>query len=349
MHDQAALAAIAIALGVVVAVALFVPFVWLSYRRAGTLSAGRSLTYVAVLVYFFAIWVFTLLPLPDPDTLQCVGRNLRITEFVDDINGAIARGHPLTDPAVLQLVFNIALFVPLGFFVRFVARRGVVVAFLIGLATSVFIECTQGTGVWGLYPCAYRVFDVDDMLTNTTGAVLGSLLALPWHRRRLDPGIVHEPRPVTRGRRLIGMVCDLLTAAIATVVLSVGTQVVLRYVVHDERAVLSGDLAGQVGDWGTLGLTVALVLVTGRTVGDYAVEIRFGEPGILQRLIRFFGGVGGFLVLQLLPHGVPLSAVFAVICLVWMWRGDHSGLPGLGGHRVRDARSVHRDSDVPPH
>lgn len=345
MHDQGILAAIAIGLGVVVAVALFVPFVWLSYRRAGTLSARTLLTYVAVLVYFFAIWVFTLLPLPDPDTMQCAGRNLQFTQFIDDIRGATQRGHPFTDPATLQLVFNVALFVPLGFFLRYVGRRGIVVAFLVGFGTSVFIEFTQGTGVWGLYPCAYRVFDVNDMLTNTTGAVLGSLLALPWHRRRLDPAIAHEPRPVTRGRRLVGMVCDLLTVFFVSILLSVATQLVLRYVAHDEQAVRAGHVASQVGSWGTLALTALLVLVSGRTLGDDAVEIRFGDPGIRQRLIRFLGGVGGYLVLQLLPWGVPLSGVFALVCLVWMWRGDHSGLPGIGGHRVRDARPVRQVAD----
>lgn len=347
MHDQVALAAIAIGLGALVSVVLFVPFVWLSYRRLGTLSLRIVLVYLAVLVYFFAIWVFTLLPLPNPDTLQCAGRNLRVSAFVDDIRGAIARGHPMTDPAVLQLVFNVALFVPLGFFVRFVARRGVVVAFLIGLATSVFIECTQGTGVWGLYPCAYRVFDVDDMLTNTTGAVLGSLLALPWHRRRLDPAVVHQPRPVTGGRRLVGMLCDLLTAYLFGVVLSVAAQVVLRYAVHDEAAIRSGALAGAIGDYGTVGLFAILVLITGRTVGDYAVEIRFGELGVGQRLIRFFGGIGGYTVLTLLPFGPLLGVVFALVCVVAIWRGDHSGLPGLGGHRVRDARPVTETARLP--
>lgn len=346
MHDQAALAVIAMALGAVVSVALFVPFVWLSYRRLGTLSPRTVLIYLAVLIYFFAIWVFTLLPLPDPDTLQCAGRNLRISAFVDDIRGAISRGHPITDPAVLQLVFNVALFVPLGFFVRFVARRGVVVAFLIGLGTSVFIETTQGTGVWGLYPCAYRVFDVDDMLTNTTGAVIGSLLALPFHRRRIDPAVVHQPRPVTRGRRMVGMVCDLMTVTIVSILLSVATQLVLRYTGH-EAAVRRGEIAGQVGTWGTLGLTALLVLLTGRTIGDHAVEVRFGKPGLGQHLVRFVGGVGGYLVLQLLPAGQFLSAVFALVCVIAMWRSDHSGLPGLGGHRVRDARPVTEMARLP--
>jgi glycopeptide antibiotics resistance protein len=47
------------------------------------------------------------------------------------------------------------------------------------LATSLAIELTQLIGVWGLFPCAHRLFDVDDLLLNTAGATLGSLVALP--------------------------------------------------------------------------------------------------------------------------------------------------------------------------
>ena len=44
------------------------------------------------------------------------------------------------------------LFVPLGFFIRVIAHRGVVVAGLSGLAISLLIEVTQLTGAWGLSP-----------------------------------------------------------------------------------------------------------------------------------------------------------------------------------------------------
>ena len=46
-------------------------------------------------------------------------------------------------------------------------------ALLGGFGMSLFVETTQLTGTWGLYACSYRVFDVDDLMTNTLGAVLG--------------------------------------------------------------------------------------------------------------------------------------------------------------------------------
>src|SRR5699024_12722265 len=38
-------------------------------------------------------------------------------------------------------------------------------------------EITQLTGVYGIYNCPYRIFDVDDLLLNSTGALVGFLLA----------------------------------------------------------------------------------------------------------------------------------------------------------------------------
>lgn len=45
-----------------------------------------------------------------------------------------------------------------------------------GFALSLAIELTQLSGFWGLYPCAYRKFDVDDLLLNTLGVALGAYL-----------------------------------------------------------------------------------------------------------------------------------------------------------------------------
>lgn len=184
MQEQAALGALAITLGLAVGVLLFVPFVALSYRRHGGFGFARFVLWAAALIYFMAIWTYTLLPLPDPDAVRCAGVNLDLFEFVTEIRDAVRRpGSTLTDPAVLQIVLNVLLFIPLGFFLRVLGGRGVVVAGLVGLGVSGFIEVTQLTGVWGLYPCAYRVFDVDDLLTNTLGAVVGSLMALVVPRR----------------------------------------------------------------------------------------------------------------------------------------------------------------------
>jgi len=335
--------AVAIGIGFAVGIVLFVPFVALSYRRRGRLTLGRFLVWAAALVYFWAIWTYTLLPLPDAENYACAGVNLDVWAFVEDLR----RARSLTDFAVLQLALNVLLFLPLGFFLRVLGGRGILVAFVTGLLVSLTIETTQLTGVWGLYPCAYRVFDVDDMLTNTSGAVLGSLLALIVPRRwrgsrTTDAG--GRPHPVTRGRRLLAMFCDLLGVVLVGYGAAIVVQVFLEYVVRDHAAVLDGAAGRFALNALPLALWAFVVLATGRTPGDLAVELRYRGgrlPAAVSRPLRFLGGIGGYLLLDLVPE--PWSAlqfVFAAasVVLVFTTRNGR-GLPGLlSGQRVVDAR-----------
>lgn len=340
---------IAIALGVAAGFVLFVPFVAVSYRRRGRLTFGRFVLWAAFLIYFLAIWTYTLLPLPDPETIRCVGTNLNLFEFVDDVRGAVARpGSTLTDPAVLQLLLNVLLFLPLGFFLRVLGGRGILTAFLVGLGLSAFIETTQLTGVWGLYPCAYRVFDVDDMLTNTTGALLGSLAALVVPRRHRGFATVGDPTAptaVTRGRRFVGMLCDWLGATLVMLAVGVVVQVFLEYVVGDHDAVLDGRIASVSAAVAPIALWLIVVLVSGSTIGDLAVELRYSGGSLapaIARPLRFLGGIGGYLLLGVVPvaSGV-LVAVFVLTSIVLLFTTRNGrGLPGvLSGQAVVDARA----------
>ncbi len=54
-----------------------------------------------------------------------------------------------------------------------------------GLAASLLIEVSQLTGLFGIYPYAYRCCDVDDVITNTLGAALGWVCA--WLLGRVVP------------------------------------------------------------------------------------------------------------------------------------------------------------------
>ena len=146
MGNEVYSAAVAIGLGVLVGTALFVPFVAVSYRRRGRLTLGRSLLWAAALVSFLAIWTYTLLPLPDAGTYACAGVNLDVTAFIGDLRSA----RSVTDFAALQLALNVLLFLPLGFFLRALGGRGILVGLLVGFGVSLVVETTQLTRVWGL-------------------------------------------------------------------------------------------------------------------------------------------------------------------------------------------------------
>ncbi|MEZ7666477.1 MULTISPECIES: VanZ family protein [unclassified Rothia (in: high G+C Gram-positive bacteria)] len=74
-----------------------------------------------------------------------------------------------------QLFFNVAMFIPLGFFTAGCLRWGLRATALSGFALSSFIELSQLTGNWGLAGFTYRTFDVDDIVNNTAGAVFGAV------------------------------------------------------------------------------------------------------------------------------------------------------------------------------
>lgn len=81
--------------------------------------------------------------------------------------------------AFWQAAFNFLLLLPFGVYLRyfFQEKRYWKRAFGLGLALSLFYEITQLTGIYGIYNCPYRIFDVDDLFLNSTGALFGFLVA----------------------------------------------------------------------------------------------------------------------------------------------------------------------------
>ena len=196
------------------------PWVHWQYRRHGRLRGWSAVVAAAGALYGCALVAFTLFPLPDVTGEFCTSRSLSAYwqphpfASLDDIAAA---GYSPTSPAFLQVALNVVLFVPLGFLLCYRFRRGLVAATAIGLLVSVAVETTQGTAVFGLYPCPYRIADVDDLMTNTAGAVVGWLLAR-WVGRRL-PAAVPEPvadtGPPGLVRRGLAFAGDLLTLSLA--------------------------------------------------------------------------------------------------------------------------------------
>lgn len=201
-------------------------------------------------------------------------------------------------------------------------------------------------------PCAYRVFDVDDLLANTSGALLGAVAAavLVALRERIFPA--DRPRTgtrgVTTGRRLTAMVCDLLSMILLGVGAGVASNAYQIYVWDRTSAKLDTHLTGQISLWAPLVLLGLLTLATGRTVGDHAVRLRYadssGGSNLLRAAIRYLAGIGGF---QLLGLVSPADLAFLILSFAAIFiTKDRGGLPGLLSRRTLqdDAAPVTTDS-----
>jgi glycopeptide antibiotics resistance protein len=313
---------IAFGLGTVLAIAGLVPWAALEYRRHGRLGVRRGLLAFGTLVYALALVTYTLLPLPDDVAAVCrvaARPQLQPFTFVGDVvrEGGISGPRSLlANPAVAQVLLNVLLFVPLGALVRHaVLRRRVVAGLLVGGAAgfvlSLLIEFTQLTGDWFLYPCAYRLFDVDDLRANTAGALIGTFFApvigLLAGSAREEP--IRGPRPVTAGRRFFGILADVLAIWFTTGLLTSVTSVGLALAdVRDDNALAIG--LGITASFVAPALQLVIVLVSGRTFGEHVVRLRpVPVPGGGARLVRWALGSGGWSALT--ASGLPLSGLVA--------------------------------------
>lgn len=210
-------------LGVVIFTLALTPILVWQVRRFGRFSVGRLLGAAAVSVYVAALVTLTMLPLPRHRTLAWCeaygvgGVQLRpFASFETMYLRATEIGWlPMfTSTLGLQVLLNVVLFIPWGVIARGYFGRSLWAAVVSGAAGSLLIEATQATGVWGWYPCAYRLGDIDDLLTNTLGALLGGIIAplllfwMPKHETLMRRK--WAARPVTAPRRAFGMLLNLL-------------------------------------------------------------------------------------------------------------------------------------------
>lgn len=79
--------------------------------------------------------------------------------------------------AAMNFFFCMAVGLALG---RHTTRARMAV--LYGAALTLGIELTQLTGTWGLFPCAYRQFNVDDLILNLSGVITGAMVMSRWRR-----------------------------------------------------------------------------------------------------------------------------------------------------------------------
>ncbi|MFC6154906.1 VanZ family protein [Nocardioides yefusunii] len=336
MSQQASNAFLAILVGAFLAVLLITPVAAVMYRRNGRLGLGAVLTLVAAAVYGVALWTYTLLPLPSSNEFSCQPAQTTLFASWADVKerGVGSLGQLARNSMFMQVVLNVVLFVPFGFFVRRVLRRGFLVAGVLGFTTSLLIETTQYTGVWGVFECAYRLFDVDDLATNTLGAVVGSLLSAFVVTK--DPERRPLPTHVSRGRRWTGMLLD----ALVTSIVAVGVNIAWRWY-HlygpGDAARLDDHLDAWIA-WGAAGLLqLVVVLLAGRTIGEWAVAVRtrarrpaLALPG---RVVKWATGVGAFAALTAWDGPGWAYVVFLVVTVVAAWSGrEHRGLSNtLGG------------------
>ncbi len=347
--------------GVLLFLAFMLPIIAIQYRMYGRFTLLRFLGAAGLSVYGVALVAYTLLPLPSPDSLRCPpgGSVFQLVpfNFVDDIQretAGLGVTGTLTSRATLQVAFNVILFIPWGVIARRYLSWSIPISVLTGAAASGLIELTQFTGLWGLYDCAYRVGDVDDLMTNTFGALIGALLApfLLWFmpQRKELFATRGQSRPVTVWRRWLGMAIDYAALSLLGFFLAVVYRIVLMALGTELPA--SDDAFTQALVFLVPGFMVFYLPAlsgSGASLGQQAVWLKpvWPEATLSRRLLRASITGGLYCVLSFLAGVLPLPVLdpfsglvlFAAFVAAPLTR--KRGLSGvLTGAQMADAREV---------
>ncbi|WP_455946299.1 VanZ family protein [Eubacterium ramulus] len=234
----------------IIVILFTVPYIAWSYHKYGSVLSLRVLIVYSFILYLLCVYCLVILPLPTPEkaaTLHGHKAQLVPFSFVADIakQAQIQPGQPaswlsiFTGSAFWTTVFNLFMTMPFGVYLRYYFcynwRKTLRLSFLL----SLFFELTQLSGLYFVYPGSYRLFDVDDLIVNTAGSMIGFALAGPVSRllptrQELDTVSFRRGASISFTRRVFSFLADMacLTFAsgiLAVVVVSFGITLSIRW------------------------------------------------------------------------------------------------------------------------
>ena len=173
-----------------IALAATAPFLIWQYRKYGSIPLWKSFLFYGFVLYLICAFYLVILPLPsDTDASVPYAESPQLIPFlfiynlVSSVDGSLADlstwQQLFTSAEFYIAVFNIMLFVPFGVMLRYYFKRPWYQVLILGFCLSLFFEITQLTGIFGIYKHPYRLFDVDDLMQNTLGAMIGYWIISP--------------------------------------------------------------------------------------------------------------------------------------------------------------------------
>ena len=282
-----------------------IPYAVYQYRKYGSLLVLRVVIVYSFILYMTCAYFLTMLPLPPiAEVARYTSPTMDLVPFHAWTNFWENTSLVLSDPSTYlgamkeqcfyEHFFNILLLVPLGVYLRYYFRRSWWQAILIGFLVSLSFELIQLSALFGIYPRPYRLFQVDDLINNTFGALVGFWITpvfsffLP-SRDRLDEVSYKRGRTVTYMRRGFAFLFDW---AILTGVLHLAGQVF--------GSPTLSDMLAMDGKRSVVLYIIVIVLyfillpwlTRGRTIGKFLVGIRLMSenkrpPKLFQYILRY--------------------------------------------------------------
>ena len=213
------------------------PYMLYQYRKFGAIPALRTIIVYSFILYLMNAYFLVILPLPPIDEVahyttpttqlipfQFIVDWINETHIVwNDIHTCI---EIINNPVIYQVLYNILMTLPFGIYLRYYFKRNLLETIAFTFLLSLFFELTQLTGLYGIYPRAYRLFDIDDLIINTLGGLLGYAITplFSWilpTKEKLDQISYEKGRHVTFTRRMIAFGIDIIIVTILTSLITI--------------------------------------------------------------------------------------------------------------------------------
>lgn len=158
--------------------ALFIVFLTLKF-----IGRGLALRYWPLIASIFFFIFLTQHPFPDRSGMQCPavggGLDLQLFSYLDELQRIFDEGGGfagmMRNLTLASMLMNFVICVAIGIFCSQAGLSFWASASLAAVLTTT-VEVSQLTGIFWIFPCAYREFSVNDMFLNITGVIFGTLM-----------------------------------------------------------------------------------------------------------------------------------------------------------------------------
>lgn len=267
----------------ILAVIFTLPYILYEYHKYGSLLVIRTGIVYTFIFYMLTSYFMTILPLPSLDSVTPDSASMLLVPFdavrrtID--NSGVIFAEPATYVNIFtcsdfwQIIFNILLLLPFGVYLRYYFKRPWWQVLIFSFLYSLFFELTQLSGLYGIYKYPYRFFEVDDLICNTLGGMVGYAITpllvfmLP-DRDRIDEIAYKKGQVVSEFRRGIAWCIDIFLIMLPAVIYVIYNHKDISVFLYDVRYTVMVSVY----------IAVVFIAVTsvckGRTIGKALVNIR---------------------------------------------------------------------------
>lgn len=264
--------------------ALFtLPYILYEYHKYGALLVIRTGIVYTFIFYMLTSYFMTILPLPPLDSVTPDSACMLLVPF-DAVKRVIENAPiDLSDVSTYvnifkcadfwQIIFNILLLLPFGVYLRYYFKRSWWQVIIFSFMYSLFFELTQLSGLYGIYQYPYRFFEVDDLICNTLGGLVGYLITpllvfmLP-DRDRIDEIAYKKGQIVSEFRRGFAWIIDIAVIMLPVIALCIYFNKNLLNVIYNVKNAL--ELAAYIA----LVFIFITTITGGKTLGKAVVSVK---------------------------------------------------------------------------